>query len=145
MAAGTWRKSVSSLLLALLFSLAGGAFTRADATTILYDGSLGTAPAAQGWTTGGLPGASQTVAGGTVTLSTMLASSIYYGYSRTDQIFDSSLGVQVSFTSKMLSESHASNDRAGFALIMLDTAHRGVELDFWTDRVFALDVGFTHA
>ena len=40
---------------------------------------------------------------------------------------------------QVLSESHANNDRAGFSLIVLDSAHRGVELAFWADSVFALN------
>jgi PEP-CTERM motif-containing protein len=145
MAGGSRVSFASSTAIAVFFLILSGGFSRAEATTILYDAALGTGPASQGWTSAGVPGASQTVAGGVLTLNTNLASSIYYGFGRTDQIFDSALGVQLSFTSKVLSESHSSNDRAGFSVIMLDTAHRGIELDFWTDRVFALEVGFTHA
>ena len=56
-------------------------------------------------------------------------------------------GYTVEFDVKVDSESHASNDRAGFSLIALSSDSKGIELGFWTDQVWAQSDNplFTHA
>lgn len=112
----------------------------------LYDGSLGTTPAAQGWAFGAAGPASETLANGAVSLDTSLVNGTQAGYSRILPPIDSTTGFALSFTAQLLSESHTGNgNRAGFSVILLDNAHRGVELGFWTDQVWAQAVGFTKA
>ena len=138
------------LILSALVAALGGLST-AQAKVTLYNGALGTAPDAQGWTFGtlafGFPAPTQSVSGGiggSVFLDTRPNNPIQSGYSRVDQVFNSNAGVELSFSAQVLSESHANLNRAGFSVIMLDSAHRGIELGFWEDRVFAQNVGFTH-
>ena len=60
---------------------------------------------------------------------------------------DDSVGYSLSFEMQLLSESHFSDDRAGFSVIALGSDGRGIELAFWEDRVFAQSDSplFTHA
>jgi len=105
--------------------------------SVLYDGSLGSKPGAQGWTTVLLPGATESVSGGAVVLNTAIGNALQSGYSRSVPI-DSGQGFSLSFTTQLLSEAHSgSANRAGFSVILLDGAHQGVELGFWTDQIWA--------
>ena len=100
---------------------------------ILYDASLGTLPAAQGWSFAALFGSpSQSVGGGVLNLDTTSDSAIRAGYLRFDQVVDSAAGVRLSFSAQLLTEARVSNDRAGFSVILLDNTNRGIELGFWT-------------
>ncbi len=116
---------------------------------ILYDASLGTLPAAQGWSFAALFGSpSQSVGGGVLNLDTTSDSAIRAGYLRLDQVVDSAAGVRLSFSAQLLTEAHASNDRAGFSVILLDNTNRGIELGFWTSpgRIWAQSApAFTQA
>src|SRR4029078_6070884 len=70
-----------------------------------------------------------------------------YSYVRPDpQDLDVDTGFTIGFTVKINSESHISNDRAGFSLIALsdDPTPKGIELGFWTNEVWAQNAGFTH-
>jgi len=70
-----------------------------------------------------------------------------YAYVRPDQqTLDASAGFTIGFTAKVNSETHTSNDRAGFSVIALTNGATplGIELGFWTNQVFAQNVGFTH-
>jgi hypothetical protein len=57
---------------------------------------------------------------------------------------DRANGFSLTFGVKLNSESHASNNRAGFSVILLSSDHRGVELGFWTDEIWAQNADFTH-
>jgi hypothetical protein len=57
---------------------------------------------------------------------------------------DRSTGFDLSFDLKVNSESHATNDRAGFDVILLGSDHQGVELGFWTDTIFAQTLSGTN-
>jgi hypothetical protein len=119
-------------LLVVAFLLAGLASSPAQ---ILYDGTLGL-PAVQGWTffvTGG----TQTSTGTGVQLDTTAANSFQGGYSLTTSTLNRTNGFAVRFTSRMIAEAHASNNRGGFAVIVLADDHRGIELAFWTNTIFA--------
>lgn len=48
-----------------------------------------------------------------------------------------SQGIRLTFEVKVASETHSSDDRAGFSVIALAEDARGIELGFWEDRVWA--------
>jgi len=118
-------------------------------SVLLYDGSLATTPAAQGWTSIVPPQATSSTFAGGVTLDTSASTDTKAGYARAPLFgnsvaLDSAAGFRVSFSAQVHAESHGSNEnRAGFSVIVLDSAHRGVELGFWTDRVFAQSLNGT--
>jgi hypothetical protein len=112
-------------------------FARGALAAFLYDAALGTLPEAQGWGFAIPPGCSQSVGGGVLNLDTTSDSALRAGYFRFDQVLDSAAGVRLSFSAQLLTEVHASDDRAGFSVILLDSASRGIELGFWTDRIWA--------
>lgn len=103
---------------------------------VLYDGALNTAPGDQGWFAFTV-GATETVSGGATTLDTQALNAVQAGYSRTDTTLDRNGGFSLRFTVRLLAESHANPDRAGFSLICLTSDAKGIELGFWSDRVFA--------
>ena len=112
---------------------------------IYYAGSLGL-PAGQGWTyfaTGGI----QTTNLTGVQLDTSAANSFQAGYSRTTSQLNRTNGFTLRFTSRLISETHANNNRAGFSVIVLADDKRGLELAFWTNTIFAQADSplFTHA
>jgi len=115
----------------------------AKALTI-YDGSLNTAPEAQGYVLLGPPGAStyETQGTGKVTLNTAASSNqagwannlfplINLPVNSNFPTLNSTNGFVLSFDLKVLSESHDNENRAGFSVILLDSNHLGVELGFW--------------
>ncbi len=105
---------------------------------VIYDGSLGTAPSSQGWLY--LPVAAQTIGPQGVTLDTTASNAIQTGYSRSDQALDADQGYTLRFDAQLISESHASDHRAGFSVIVVSTdPTRALELGFWTDQVWAHD------
>ena len=126
------------------------------ADQILYDATSGVYPESAPW---GWTYASQSASGastvrsinagaGLTTLDTTANNDIGAGYllsTPTLPALDRSTGYTISLNLQVLTESHASNDRAGFSLIVLGSDHEGIELDFWTDRVFAQSSTFTHA
>ncbi|MBT9313446.1 choice-of-anchor Y domain-containing protein, partial [Leptothoe kymatousa] len=121
-------------------------------TTLLrYDGALGTLPDAQGWTYVG-PGVTPTVGGGVTNVDTTANASLLAGFSRSDQTLDASAGFTISFTARVNAESHAGSDkdgdgvddRAGFSvLIVSNDPSKAIELDFWSDRIWAQSDGAT--
>ena len=131
----------ASAAAALLLTLASARPARAQ--VVLYDGALNTDPSAQGWSYQAFPGpggetASVSVGGGATTLNTTGANGIQAGYSRIAPfVLDRTTGFTLDFDVKLLSEAHATNDRAGFSLIALSNDKKGIELGFWTDQVWA--------
>lgn len=105
--------------------------------SVLYDPALGTAPGQQGWLFAATGSAPRTVSGGVLNFDTTAAMATKAGFVRADQALDSRAGMTLSFTLDVLAESHASNHRAGFSVIMLDDQHQGIELGFWADEVWA--------
>jgi hypothetical protein len=132
------------IVAAVAFLDAGAGGARADFVT-LYDGSKGTTPDAQGflYLTNPLVGASatQTASGGVTVLDTTPKASESAGYFSTGNplvgTLDRSSGFTVTFRLQLQSESHASNDRAGFSIIALGSDSKGVELGFWSNQVWA--------
>lgn len=147
--------------------ISAGAFVLACAAVapagVLYDGSLLTTPAAQGWLYN-LPaiptisGSISTAAGGTTLNTTGINSqrngwSTYTYANATPTLVNPALpsldcasGFSILLALQLTAESHASTDRSGVSLIVLDANHRGIELEFWTDTVWAQSASplFTH-
>ena len=128
--------------------LASGAW--AAQAQVLYDPALGTLPNAQGWSYAALPGGAQTSFGeGAAQLSTLSAANILAGFSRVAPApLDRTTGFVVAFTFQLLAEDHGNRvDRAGLSVTVLGSDRRGIELGFWTDRIWAQSDSpmFTHA
>ncbi len=120
-------------------------------TTVLYDGALDDTPDTQGFNflAFGLH-ATQSFANGVTTLDTMPESEDQAGYFNVEKFaLDRSLGYEVQFTIKLQSEAHNSYDRAGFSVLVISEDLLGIELGFWTNKIWAQEGGtdwlFTHA
>jgi hypothetical protein len=140
-----------TLLLSAVFSTLWAASASAQ-TVNLYVGSGSQTPQSQGWlnyipTSGS---AVTTSAAGATTLDTTggTGNSIMAGYFNYNTFLNAfqnplfptlntSSGFTVNFSVQVNSESHSSNDRAGFSVIALGSDHTGVELGFWTGNVWA--------
>ncbi len=113
-------------------------FSSADATT-LYDGSLGTLMTAQGWVYSAVPPGTIPSLGvqGTV-LDTTADSNISAGFTcPVMPVLDRIDGFTATFDVQVTAESHGSNDRAGFSVILLSSDLRGIELGFWANEIWA--------
>jgi hypothetical protein len=135
----TYRMSLRRVALLLLFSLSAFA-----SSYTLYDGSLGTVPSAQGWASFTI-GSTETLGAGAVTLDSTAVNGLHAGYGLLAPIsLDATVGFDYTFTVRVNSESHSSNDRAGFSAIVITSNLTGIELGFWQTDVWAQNVGFTH-
>jgi len=125
---------------------------RADAV-VLYDGGTGGLPTDQNWLflTDPLQGGSATqspVPGGVRLTSPLSESAGYFNLLLPQMpVLPASGGFAVEFSMAILDEYHATPDRAGFSVIVLNEAAVGVELGFWEDRIWAQadQPLFTHA
>jgi len=127
---------------------------------VLYDGSAGGTPDAQGWLYRTLPlgGASALngAAGGVTTLDTTAVRTDYAGWFSEFlpsgrhplmPALDRAAGYVVRFDLQVLAEGHdvrdidgdLVDDRAGFSVIALSSDGQGIELGFWADEVWAYD------
>ncbi len=107
---------------------------------MLYDGS--TLPAAQGWFAFvPLPG-TQSLNPGFVEVDT--TQNLQAGFFRIEPLLSSSPGFRLDFDLRVVSEGHIKDDRAGLSLIAIDENKHGIELGFWSDQIFAQNLGFTH-
>ena len=131
--------------------LAGAA--SASALTI-YDGTSlpSQTPAQQGWLYKGTsnPTAPTAITNTSGTILNTGNSSNYSGYFKQSPItLNRNTGYSIKFSVKVNSESHSTNNRAGFSLIVIsdsvagETQPYGIELGFWTDSIWAQNVGFT--
>ena len=122
----------------------------AHAQTILYNETLGNFPGDQGWflyLTNSPPNASQTYipTQGTRLVTINSASAGYFNtnpFTSTlvNPLFptlDRTTGFRLSLDLLISSETHISNDRAGFSIIALASDHRGIELGFWNNQIWA--------
>ena len=123
----------------------------ADAqAVVLYDGSLNTLPAAQGWRYVSNPfsgsSATQAASGGAVTLDTTAVGTEQAGYFSQFPVLgshpamptlDRTAGFTIRFDARIVSESHQSLNRAGFSVIALASDSQGLELGFWPGEVWA--------
>lgn len=119
----------------------------------LYDGfSLPSqTPVQQGWLyqyTAFPTAPSATATSGGTILNTGHNSN-YAGYfKQSPVVLDRNTGYTISFNVQINSESHSSNDRAGFSIIVIsdslagETQPYGIELGFWQNSIWAQNVGF---
>lgn len=143
----------------------------AATTLVLYDGSRNTGtPDRQSMlylTRPTPPAATQSFADGVTTLTTTQKTSDLAGYSDNPLLvpaLNRATGFTLSFTVQLLEENHATSDkngdgigdRAGLSVTLLGSDHKGIELGFWPDQVWAQQDGpaepppntntlFTHA
>lgn len=109
-------------------------------------------PAQQGWVYQGTAIATVPTATAT-TNGTVLNSgnrTNYAGYFRQAvNVLNRTTGYSIQFSVKVNSESHSNNNRAGFNIIVVsdalvgETQPYGIELGFWTNSIWAQNVGFT--
>jgi len=120
--------------------------------SVLYDGALGSTPAAQGWLylSNPLAGAlaTQSASNGFTTLDTTPRASDSAGYFSAGQasvgVLDRAVGYTIDLRLRVLQETHLNTNRAGFSLLVLGNDAWGVELGFWADEIWAQNPGFTH-
>jgi hypothetical protein len=123
--------------------------TKTSALT-LYDGSAGpTSPLTnQGWLRPVITGV-ETVSTTGTTLDTTGNFAFADGYSYSTQTLDRTAGYNLRFDFQVNSEDHSAAsaqkntavdmiaDRAGTSLVVLSSDQQGIELGFWTDRIWA--------
>ena len=150
----------SNYHLAALIVIAATSSYASAQTTFLYNGSAGggsETPQSQNWLYAVTTGSVASSSGGATTFNTTRNALLEGGYSNYDPLtlalenpqfpsLNSSLGFTVGFDVQVNSESHSSNDRAGFDVIVLDQNAMGIELGFWADDVWAQSDSplFTH-
>lgn len=151
-------RTLGRIALCLAFSSGAYVCAPAGASVLMYDGSLGTAPGAQGYLTYGSyltnplvsAGDNYTIGAASVTLDSTSDSTIHSGFSDFNGLvtsvsnLDRSTGFSVNLTMRTISESHT-GDRAGFNLVALSSDHMGVEIAFWPDEIWAQNSDFTKA
>ena len=129
------------------------------ATTVVYNDTLASLPGAQGWLFFGDnsfgTGASQTLVPDGTQLVTNGGTSAGYAnripffgtlVNPAFPILDRNAGFVLEFELKVNTETHSSNDRAGFSIILLSEDLFGIELGFWTNEIWAQSgAAFTHA
>lgn len=132
-----------------------------SAPATLYDGSLGTLPTSQFWPYGVDPAAStipvmQNDAVVMDSTGPTADSSGFFTFTTQHPALFQSLDRNVGFTvwveAQLISESHVSNDRAGYGVIVLSNDLSGIELGFWENEIWAQEFvdgdtsqQFTHA
>jgi hypothetical protein len=121
------------------------AVLNADKTLVLYDAASGDIPSTSGMSfTDFPPGVAlpMFLDGATLVDTTISGTDTYAGWIAGEvttpdfPILDSAAGVQVNFTVQVDSEAHTNNDRAGFSVIILDKAAKGIELSFWENEIW---------
>jgi hypothetical protein len=106
---------------------------------VLYDGSLGTTPVAQGLPYASVPFLDYyTTAGGVTTLDTSADNGIYAGFvTQSVQPLDRTAGYTIRFDIRVASSDFANASRAGFSVIALSSDRKGIELGFHANEIFA--------
>ncbi len=126
-------------------SLALALLTGAAQAATLYDASLGSMPAVQGWTplvVGAAPFQAVTVGlPPAYALDTSGAGVSYFGNALVGApTLDTATGFDLSFNLKLVSETHSSNNRAGYSVVVVGTdPTRAVELSFWAGNIWVPD------
>ena len=132
----------------------------ANATTALYDASLGNTPDKQKFQYQAINGnnpfgtalATQTFSNGATTLDTSGQIADLAGYATTTPnvpVLDRHVGFSLDFTIQLQQETHTGSDkngdniddRAGFSIIVLASDRKGIELDFWTNQIWVQNDG----
>ena len=115
-------------------------------TLVLYDAASGAIPTAplMNFTDFPTGAASPAYANGVTIMDTTTSGSSTYGgwisngTTTTEfPILDRTAGFQVDFTIQVENESHTNNSRAGFSIIILGQAVKGIELAFWENEIWA--------
>ena len=142
-------------ILPLSLVLAVAVTTAPAAAITLFDPALGSLPAGQGWATlGDAAAGSQALVGGRLVFDTTGAGVSAFGNGLSPpQPLDTAAGFTLRWQLQVANESHASDNRAGFSLLVQGADQRqALELGFWADRVWALgysagaaDSGFVRA
>jgi hypothetical protein len=126
-------------------------------TTVLYNPTLGTSPTAQGWIAfAGLGSGTSTTNATETTLDTTSAATNEAGYSNYTPIgslinsgfpvLNPAVGFTLNFNMQIDTSTDPDSTRAGFAVILLGSDAKGVELGFWGNQVWAQNAGFaTHS
>ena len=118
--------------------------------TRLYDGTTPTVPDKQGWLAyGWVGGAFQVVIPGASTLKTIGGVAGYSNHQPlqprlVNSAFPSLVrdhSYRVSFQLALTSESHNNNNRAGLSLTAIGQDLQGIELGFWSNRIWAQQGG----
>ena len=109
------------------------------AQTVLYDASGGQKVSQfGGWTV--LPTTFESFSSSTTLYDTSASNTLQGGFSRSDQALSRLLGLSLGFTLKVDSEIHDGANgpnRSGVSVIAITSDLMGIELGFWTDRVWA--------
>jgi hypothetical protein len=133
----TSKAHVALLVLALLAGAAQAA--------TLYDASLGSGPADQGWmplSVGDDPLQAVTVGlQSAYSVVTTGPGVIYFGNALVGApTLDTAAGFDLSFNLKVVSETHASLNRAGYSVVMVGAdPTKAVELSFWSGNIWVPD------
>ncbi|MCP4417000.1 MAG: hypothetical protein GY805_10280 [Chloroflexi bacterium] len=139
-----------------LTSLLQAASSAPQATTLLYDSSLGTTPSQQNFSYQAINPfltvqASQSYSAPVTVLNTANQQGDYAGYVVSQTVMPTlsrAAGFQLTFDLRVITESHSRNDRAGFSLILLSDDLYGVEMAFWDNEIWVQEGNsslFTHA
>lgn len=132
------------------------ALPAAAATQVLYDSAQAPnsayTPIAPGWLSSVFVNAQESVGSDGTTVSPNISAPLNLGarggyanqfvsgglVNPLFPVLDRNAGFTLSFGFRLLQEDHSLNaNRAGFSVILLDSAHRGVEIGFQNDRIFA--------
>ncbi|MDZ7617102.1 MAG: hypothetical protein U1E05_08870 [Patescibacteria group bacterium] len=140
---------VASLLASLVVLAAPGWAE----TVVLYDPELGTLPDQQGWAYVTKPiliaKAKRSFANGLVRLDTTPVMDEWVGFLTRVKVrgielshprmpdLDRKTGYTVRFHARVIEERHTGNDRAGFCIIAVGNDLQAIELDFWSDEIWA--------
>ena len=144
---------ITAVFLGVLFSLSSllhplqTAYSAAQATSLLYDSSLGNTPDQQNFnylalnaTPPFLAQATQVYSDQVTVLDTTPEIGDYAGYTVSRTVvptLSQAAGFELSLDLRVISENHSSIHRAGFSLILLSEDLYGVELAFWEDEIWA--------
>jgi hypothetical protein len=133
----------------IALGLAAGAGISSLYAQVLFDGSQGSGPEAQGWIVFAPPPQTSGFAEGAFTLDSRPAGNAGLGglSRQAPSDLDSAAGYSLRLTLQVTAETHQSAHRSGVSLIVLGADRRGIELAFWTDRLWAQADSplFTHA
>lgn len=135
--------TITTTLTLLVTTNAGSA-----SPVVLYDGTQ--TPDQQQWIYKSTSNAAVVIPTprGTI-LDTMADNGMYAGYFKVSPVkLDRNKGYTVKFKVRVTSQSSASNNRAGFSIIVnsdarIGTQPYGIELGFWKNSIWAQNVGFS--
>ena len=136
---------VDRLRFVALTALASMALAGSARALSLYDATLGSTPAAQGWTTlsvGAAPFQAVTVGvPPAYALVTTGAGVSYFGNALLGGVtLNTTIGFDLSFRLKVIGETHDSVNRSGYSIVVVGAdPTKAVELSFWTGNVWVSD------